>query len=95
MSQILTLELSDRVFAAIQKQAQNIGIPPESLAANLLEQKFSQIVNLLLTEKETEDGQAKFERHFGTLNLSYITNLDNESIDADLAKEYSSTHEEG
>lgn len=95
MSQILTLELSDRVFAAIQKQAQNIGIPPESLAANLLEQKFSQIVNLLLTEKETEDGQAKFERHFGTLNLSYITNLDNESMDADLAKEYFSTHKEG
>ena len=69
MSQILNLELNDKVFAAIQKQAQNIGIPPESLAANLLEQKFSQIDNLLLTETEKENRRAKFERHFGTLDV--------------------------
>lgn len=95
MSQILTLQLNDEVFAAIQKQAQNIGIPPESLAANLLEQKFSQSERLLLAETEREIRRAKFERHFGTLDFGCIVNLDNESIDADLAKEYSSTHEEG
>lgn len=95
MSQILTLELNDKIFAAIQKQAENIGIPPESLAANLLEQKFSEINNLLLTETEKQNRRAKFERHFGTLDFGCTVDLDNESIDTDLAKEYSITHEEG
>jgi hypothetical protein len=94
MSQIMTLELNDRVFAAIQRQAEHIGVPPENLAATLLEQKFSQIFKLLLTDAEKENGRTKFERHFGTIDLGFSTDLDNESIDADLAKEYSSTHEE-
>lgn len=91
----MNLELNNKVFAAIQKQVQNIGTPPESLAANLLEQKFSQVVNLLLTDAEKEDRQVKLERHFGTLHLNCIANLDNESIDAGLAKEYFNTHEKG
>lgn len=94
MSQILTLELNDQVFAAIQRQAENIGIPPENLAATLLEQKFSQIFKLLPTDAEKENGRKKFERHFGVIDLGFSTDLNNESIDADLAKEYSSTHEE-
>jgi hypothetical protein len=94
MSQIMTLELNDQVFAAIQRQAENIGVPPENLAATLLEQKFSQIFKLLLTDAEKENGRTKFERHFGVIDLGFSTDLDNESIDADLAKEYSSTHEE-
>ena len=93
MSQILTLELNDRVFAAIQQQAENIGIAPESLAAKLLEQKFSHF-NFLLTDAEKESRRAKFERHFGAIDLGFSTDLDNESIDADLAKEYSGTYEE-
>jgi hypothetical protein len=94
MSQILTLELNDQVFAAIKRQAENIGIPPENLAATLLEEKFSQIFRLLLTDAEKESGRAKFERHFGSINLGFSTDLGNESIDADLAKEYSNTHEQ-
>lgn len=94
MSQILTLKLNDQVFAAIQQQAENIGIAPESLVAKLLEQKFSQTFRVLLTDAEKESRRAKFERHFGAINLDFSMNLDNESIDADLAKEYSSTHEE-
>jgi hypothetical protein len=89
MSQILTLELNDQVFAAIQQQAESIGIPPESLAATLLEQKLSQ-TSIVLTQIEKERGRAKFEQHFGTVNLGNAPNLDNESIDADLAEEYAS-----
>ena len=93
MSQILTLDLNDRVFTAIQQQAQSIGIPPELLAANLLEQKFA-VFTGLLTNTEQQAKRAKFERHFGEIDLGLATNLDNESIDADLAKEYASNHEE-
>jgi hypothetical protein len=94
MSQILTLELSEQVFAAIQLQAQTIGISPEQLAATLLEQQFTQALKLLLNEAEKKEARARFERHFGALELDNSTNLDNESIDADLVKEYASNHEE-
>jgi hypothetical protein len=93
MSQILTLELNDQIFAAIQQQAENMGIAPESLATKLLEQKLSQMYNFLLTDIEKQSRRAKFERHFGEIDLGYSIDLDNESIDADLAKEYSSPHE--
>jgi len=37
MRQTLTLELDEKIFAAIQLQAQAIGVSPEHLAATLLE----------------------------------------------------------
>lgn len=94
MSQILTLELSDKVFTTIQQQAENIGISPERLAATLLEQRFGQAFKRLLTEAEREVARERFERHFGAINLGYATGADNESIDADLATEYASVHEQ-
>jgi hypothetical protein len=93
MSQRLTLELSEQVFAAIQLQAQAVGISPAQLAATLLERQFTQAFKLLLNETEKNVARARFERHFGTLELSSSTDLDNESIDADLGREYASTHE--
>jgi hypothetical protein len=94
MSQILTLDLNDRVFAAIQQQAASIGIPPERLAANLLEQKFAKFFTDLLTDTEQQAKRARFQRHFGEIDMGLATDLDNESIDADLAREYASNHEE-
>jgi hypothetical protein len=93
MSQILTLELNDQAFAAIQQQAQTIGIPPENLAATLLEQKISPISQRPPTDADIISARAKFERHFGTLKPALAVDLDNASIDADLATEYASTHE--
>jgi hypothetical protein len=93
MSQSLTLELNEQVFVAIQRQAQSIGISPAQLAATLLERQFQQAFKLLLDDLEQDAAQARFERHFGTLALGSSTDLDNESIDADLAREYASTHE--
>ncbi|MBD2569956.1 hypothetical protein [Anabaena lutea] len=93
MSQILTLELSDKIAIAIQQQANNVGISPESLATALLEQHFSQVLPVS-TDVQKELAQAKFEHHFGTLNIYSSTNIDNESIDADLAREYANNHED-
>ncbi|MGV0025224.1 hypothetical protein [Phormidesmis priestleyi] len=94
MGQILTLELSEKVFAAIQLQAQTIGISPERLAANLLERHSTQVFKLFLDEVEKNAARARFEHHFGTLKIDDDMSLDNESIDADLVREYGSTHEE-
>ncbi|MEO1093474.1 MAG: hypothetical protein AAFX01_01070 [Cyanobacteria bacterium J06638_28] len=93
MSQSLTLELSEQVFVAIQQQAEAIGTSPAHLAATLLEQQFPQAFKLSSNDAETNTARIRFERHFGTLALDSATGLDNESIDADLAREYASSHE--
>jgi hypothetical protein len=93
MSHTLTLELSDQVFTVIQQQAEAMGLPPERLAATLLEQRFGQMFQLLLSDADRETARFRFERHFGELNLSQSTDIDNESIDADIAREYASNHE--
>jgi hypothetical protein len=94
MNQILTLRISEQVFAAIRRQAAAIGVAPERLAATLIEQQFNQISELAVNQTEREIARARFEQHFGMLNLSNATNVDNESIDADLAREYVNTHED-
>ncbi len=94
MTHLLTVELNDQIFTAIQREAQAIGIPPERLAATFLEQRFGQVFKLLLSESEKEIARARFERHFGALNLEHTIDLNNESIDVDLLKEYGSNHEE-
>ena len=94
MTQTLTLELNDQFFAALHQQAQSIGIPPENLVVKLLEQNFAQMFRLLPTDVEKERRISKFERHFGEIDLGTAINLGNESIDADLAREYASNHED-
>jgi hypothetical protein len=93
MSHTLTLELSDQTFTALQQQAEAVGVAPESLVATFLEQRFEQMLTLLIPEAEKQAARARFEQHFGVLDLEQAPDLDNESIDADLANEYASTHE--
>jgi hypothetical protein len=92
MSQILTLELSDHAFTAILQEAAIAGLPPEHLLATLIERQFGQAFARLRGETEKETARAKFERHFGTLCPDATLTVDNESIDADLAREYASNH---
>jgi Helicase HerA, central domain len=46
-----------------------------------------------LTDAESRAAWERLQRHAGTASLGYPTGADNESIDADLAREYGSTHE--
>jgi hypothetical protein len=94
MSQTLILELNEQFFAAIHQQAKSIGIPAENLAVRLLQQNFSQMFRFSPTDVERTIRRARFERHFGAIDLGIDINLDNESIDADLAKEYDNNHED-
>src|SRR3712207_5996358 len=100
MSQTLTVELSDEVYAAIQRQAEKANTSPAQLVTLSLEQHFGRGRNAgqttsLRTEAELQVARERFERHFGAVNLGYATGADNESIDADLAGEYINNHEEG
>lgn len=94
MSQNLTLELSDPVFTAIRQQAESLGIPPERLVTDFVEQKFFHAGQSLLAETDKEVTRSNFERHFGMLELDSSVDVDNESIDADLAIEYTSLNED-
>ncbi len=93
MSQNLTLELSDEVYAALRRRAQATGTSLADVAAALLERQFC-ATGSLLSDAERRAAREPFERHFGETNLGCPTGVDNESIDADLAREYNSTHEE-
>jgi hypothetical protein len=46
-----------------------------------------------VTEEEARAAWERLMRHMGAQNLGYATGADNEGIDADLAREYSSSHE--
>ena len=99
MSQTLTLELSDEVYTVIQRQAEMAGTSLPHWLSMTLEQQYSRLpdrqkVRDQRTEKEKQAARARFERHFGEVDLSHATGMDNEQIDADLAREYASAHED-
>src|SRR5207302_7845108 len=97
MSQTLTLEVNDQVYETIRRQAEAAGTSPAQLAVAALEQRFNGSLKKadMRSEAEKQAARERFERHFGSVNLGAPTGIDNESIDADLAREYGDSHEEG
>lgn len=65
------------------------------------EQKRLELVALIINDLtqqraangEKKQGGKKLSDLFGSVSLGYPTGTDNESIDADLAREYANTHE--
>lgn len=100
MSHPLTVELSDTAYAALQQRAHAAAQSPAAAAAAALEQYFgapdgSRVSGRHATEAEKKAARERFERHFGEVNLGLATGADNEGIDADLARAYADSHEEG
>ncbi len=95
MSRVLSLELSDEVYAALQQQAEVAGVSLAELVASSIEQQYgSPRREKSQAETEKEVARQRFRSHAGSINLGYATGADNESIDADLARAYSDTSEE-
>ena len=92
MSHSLTIRLNDEAFCRLQQQAIAAGTSPEELAATSLEQQC-ETIGPIRSEVEIQAARERFERHFGEIDLGYPTGVDNEGIDADLAREYADTHE--
>ncbi|OYD90653.1 hypothetical protein CDG76_31015 [Nostoc sp. 'Peltigera membranacea cyanobiont' 210A] len=89
MSQILSLELSDELYAALQQQAEVAGVSLAELVATSIEQQYGSLKREnLQTETQKEAVRKRFQSHAGTINLPYATGADNESIDADLVRAY-------
>lgn len=100
MSHSLTVQLSDAVYDALQRHAQSSAQSPAEAAAAALEQHFRAPEGTprngrLLSEADKQAARQRFERHFGAVNLGHATGIDKESIDADLARTYADTYEQG
>ncbi|MHC5611083.1 MAG: hypothetical protein ACYTXA_08695 [Nostoc sp.] len=95
MSQVLSLELSDEVYAALQQQAEVAGVSLAELVVTSIEQQYGSLRReKSQTETEKEAARQRFRSHAGSINLGYATGADNESIDADVVRAYSDTSEE-
>ncbi|MDY0166172.1 MAG: hypothetical protein RBS80_06485 [Thermoguttaceae bacterium] len=92
MSHSLTIQLNDEVFCRLQQQALARGTSPEELAAASLEQQCG-IAAPTRSQVEVHEARKRFERRFGEIDLGQPCGVDNESIDADLAREYADRHE--
>jgi len=100
----LTFQVSDEVYEVCslrspttssygQQIAAMYGRTEEEVALRWLAKRASKR-RPRLTEEENRAAWERLQRHLGAENLGYATGADNESIDADLAREYGSTHEE-
>jgi hypothetical protein len=91
MSTVVTLELPDSVYEPLVKVAEKAELPLEEW---ILARLQAYVLPVTLSEQERAKAMARLMRHAGAANLGHPTGVDNESIDADLAREYSSAHEE-
>ncbi|MFB0538400.1 MAG: hypothetical protein ACETWR_25955 [Anaerolineae bacterium] len=91
MGTVVTLELPDNVYEPLVKVAEKAEL---SLEEWILARLRAYVLPVALSEQEHAEAMARLMRHAGAVNLGHPTGVDNESIDADLAREYSSAHEE-
>jgi len=89
----LTFQVSDEVYEACQQIAAKYERTEEEVLLEWLAKRASKR-RARLTEEESRIAWERLQRHMGAENLGYATGADNESIDADLAREYGRTHEE-
>ena len=92
MSKSLTLELPDDVWRAMEAAALREGRTPEAIALNWLTGQAPKRDQKSMP-RELEAARNRFRRHFGAVKSGNPRSADNERIDADLAREYASTHE--
>ena len=89
---VLWLDIPDEIVALLQAIAPQVKKTTEELATEWLT-RYGPQPRPLLSEQEQQAARERLQQHFGAVNLGYPTGTDNESIDADLAREYDSTHE--
>jgi len=88
MSQQLILEISDEVYADLQRKANAVGISITEWIVTVLNRQGAVANRVVLSLEQQEQARQKFKSHAGAISLGYATGTDNEAIDADLAKAY-------
>lgn len=93
MSKRITLDVPDDLYEVFSRVASASGKPIEEVALDFFVKTAPRPQDGRSAE-EAAEARTRFEQHFGEVSLGYATGADNESIDADLAREYGSSHEE-
>jgi hypothetical protein len=88
VSEVVTLKLRDELYAALNQQAESVGISLAEWIIVGLEQRNSLLIQPK-NEAEKELARQRFRRYAGAIDLGYPTGADNVSIDADLVQSYS------
>lgn len=95
MSVRLTIRIGEELYSQLKREAEAAGASPAEFAAETLATRYGISEDVTTDEENDEQGaRERFERHFGSVDLGSPTGVENESIDADLAKEYADSHEE-
>ena len=88
MSQLLTIELNDEIYADLERQASAAGVSvAEWIIQSLNGQRSSSKYNSQ-TELQREEARQRLLRYAGSISLGHATGIDNDSIDADLVRAY-------
>lgn len=92
----LTIETTPEVEERLRRMAELFGMNPAQYAQMVLEQSLAPPKKRRedLTDEERAEAMARLLRHAGKAHSGDPNSGDNERIDADLAREYGSTHEE-
>ncbi len=88
MSQQLTLELSDEVYAHLEQQANAQGLPLAEWIVAELSRQDHDFLQIMYSSENQDIARQRFKAHAGSISLGAPTGIDNESIDADLAQAY-------
>ena len=91
MSHRLTLDVPDELYEPLVKAARQVEQPIEEW---VLVRLGAQLRGVSTFEEGYAAAMDRLMRHAGAIHLGYPTGADNERIDADLAREYNSPHEE-
>lgn len=88
MSQQLILEISDEIYLNLQHQANAVSLSVSELLITQINKKYGVLNSSNLTSAVEQEARQRLLNYAGFINLGYATGIDNESIDADLAKAY-------
>lgn len=92
MARIVKYEIADEIYQAIEAVAERTGISTEAALLQYLALHIRARRDRASNE-EISSAQERFRQYIGSVSLGRATGADNESIDADLAREYGSSHE--
>lgn len=88
----ITLTKKSRAIVTVLENGSTPKKPVSEEEARLAEERFARWIGA--GNSSTEGKGGKLSDLFGTASLGHATGLDNEEIDADLAREYANTHED-
>jgi len=92
LSRVITYEIPDEVYEALDQMAAKSGRPTEALVLEYLRRQADGRRDSL-TEEEERAAAERFRRYIGMADLGHPTGADNEGIDRDLAREYGDSHD--